>query len=289
MKSISIIRRRMTGVLISIAAVALLTSTAAASKLEELKEQGSIRVGYANEAPFAYVTPDGQLTGEAPEIAKIILERMGIPKIEGVLTEFGSLIPGLKAGRFDMIAAGMFVTPKRCEQIAFSEPSYGLGQSMIVKEGNPKGLKTYEDIANNPDATLGVMAGAIEKTYAKQAGVPEERISTFPDGPSGLAAVRTGRVDAFGLTSLSIATLLAKAGEAPGVEATESFGEVAGESIKGHGAFGFHPENKDLLEEFNKQLTEFIGTEEHLKLVAPFGFTKEDLPVKTTAELCASE
>lgn len=287
MNNISIVRRRVTGVLISVAAVALLATTAAASTLEKLKEQGSIRVGYANEAPFAYATPDGGLTGEAPEIAKVILERMGIPKIEGVLTEFGSLIPGIKAGRFDMIAAGMFITPKRCEQIAFSEPTYGLGQSLIVKEGNPKNLHTYDDIAKNPDAKLGVMAGAIEKTFAQQAEVPEAQISTFPDGPSGLAAVRTGRVDAFGLTTLSITTLLAKAGEAPGVEATEPFGEVAGESIKGHGAFGFRPEDKELVEEFNKHLTEFIGTEEHLELVAPFGFTKGDLPVKTTAELCA--
>lgn len=289
MNVIPTLRQCAIGALLGITASAVLATTAAASTLEKLKEQGSIRVGYANEAPFAYAIPDGGLTGEAPEIAKVILEKMGIPKIEGVLTEFGSLIPGLKAGRFDMIAAGMFITPKRCEQIAFSEPTYGLGQSLIVKEGNPKDLHTYDDIAKNPDAKLGVMAGAIEKTYAQQAGVPEGQISTFPDGPSGLAAVRTGRVDAFGLTSLSIATLLAKAGEAPGVEATEPFGEVAGESIKGHGAFGFRPEDKELVEEFNKHLTEFIGTEEHLKLVAPFGFTEGDLPVKTTAELCAAE
>lgn len=287
MKIIAIIRQGAIGTLISIAAFAILATTAAASTLEKLKEQGSIGVGYANEAPFAYATPDGGLTGEAPEIAKVILEKMGIPKIEGVLTEFGSLIPGIKAGRFDMIAAGMFITPKRCEQIAFSEPTYGLGQSLIVKEGNPKNLHNYDDIANNSDAKLGVMAGAIEKTYAQQAGVPEGQISTFPDGPSGQAAVRMGRIDAFGLTTLSITTLLAKA--ATGVEATESFSEAGGKSIKGHGAFGFRPEDKELVEEFNRHLTEFIGSEEHLELVAPFGFTKDDLPVKTTAELCAGE
>ena len=35
---------------------------------------------------------------------------MGINQVEGVLTEFGSLIPGLQARRFDIIAAGMYVT-----------------------------------------------------------------------------------------------------------------------------------------------------------------------------------
>ena len=82
--------------------------------MERAKAQGFIRVGFANEAPFGYATPDGKLTGEAPEVAKAVLAKMGIAQVDGVLTEFGSLIPGLKAGRFDIIAAGMFINPKRC-------------------------------------------------------------------------------------------------------------------------------------------------------------------------------
>ena len=85
----------------------------AETTLERAKAQGFIRVGFANEAPFGYATPDGKLTGEAPEVAKAVLAKMGIPQVDGVLTEFGSLIPGLKAGRFDIIAAGMFINPKR--------------------------------------------------------------------------------------------------------------------------------------------------------------------------------
>jgi polar amino acid transport system substrate-binding protein len=109
--------------------------------LERAKKDGFIRLGFANEAPFGYATPDGKLTGEAPEVAKAVLAKIGIPQVDGVLTEFGSLIPGLKARRFDIIAAGMFINPKRCGEIAFSEPSYGIGQAMLVKKGNPKGIK----------------------------------------------------------------------------------------------------------------------------------------------------
>jgi polar amino acid transport system substrate-binding protein len=54
----------------------------------------------------------------------------------------------------------------------------------------------------------------------------------------------------------------------------------------GHGAFGFRKEDADLLAEFNKHLKEFIGSQEHLDLVTPFGFGKGYLPTKTTAELC---
>src|SRR5215208_7073693 len=156
----------------------LATSRTASAEtvLERAKAQGFLRVGFANEAPFGYATTDGKLTGEAPEVAKAVLAKMGIPQVDGVLTEFGSLIPGLKAGRFDIIAAGMFINPKRCAEIAFSEPSYGIGQAMLVKQGNPKGVKDYSTIAANPDLKLAVMAGAVEVGYAKEAGVSQDQL-----------------------------------------------------------------------------------------------------------------
>ena len=132
--------------------------------LERIKKKGIVRVGFANEAPFAYMdTNTGKLTGEAPEIARVILKRMGIKEIKGVLTEFGSLIPGLKARRFDMIAAGMYITPKRCKEVAFSNPTYKIGEAFIVKKGNPLGLHSYEDVSNNNQAKIGVVVGTVER------------------------------------------------------------------------------------------------------------------------------
>jgi polar amino acid transport system substrate-binding protein len=209
----------------------------AETTLEKVRQQGYVRVGFANEAPFGYATPDGKLTGEAPEVAKAVLARMGIPEVDGVLTEFGSLIPGLKAGRFDIIAAGMFITPKRCKQIGFSEPSYGIGQAFLVPDGNPKQLNTYADVAQQSDIKLAVMAGAIERSYAKKAGVALNQLVTLPDPPSMLAAVQAKRADAAALTALSIANLASKG---DGVESTEHHlvsqirlpGDVAGVIIQ---------------------------------------------------------
>jgi polar amino acid transport system substrate-binding protein len=272
------------------AAVLLTAGTALAqTTLERAQEAGFIRVGFANEAPYAYATPDGRLTGESPEIAKVILGRLGIEEVDGVLTEWGSLIPGLQAGRFDIIAAGMFITPARCEQVAFSEPTYGIGQALLVQEGNPHGLANYEDIAENDDVTLGVMAGAVERDYARMAGIPDDRVSVLPDGPSGLAAVRAGRVDAFALTSNSIRHLYETAGEGAGVAMTDPFTEVGGEVIVGHGAYAFRQGDQDFVEAFNAELAEFIGTPEHIELVTPFGFGEGYLPVLSTDELCEAD
>ena len=272
-----------------LAASSLLTASTPAlaeTTLERIKAQGFIRIGFANEAPYGYATPDGKLTGEAPEVAKAVLAKMGIAAVDGVLTEFGSLIPGLMAGRFDIIAAGMFINPKRCAQINFSEPSYGIGQAMLVKAGNPKGIKDYSSFKDNADIKLAVMAGAVEGGYAKDSGVPDGQVVVLPDQSSLLAAVQSGRADGAALTALSIADMASK-GE--GVESTTPFGEVAGKSVKGHGGFGFRKEDKDLYEAFNGELKKFIGSPEHIALVTPFGFGADYLPNKTMEQLCKGE
>jgi polar amino acid transport system substrate-binding protein len=53
--------------------------------LEKAKADGYIRVGFANEAPYGVATPAGQLTGEAPEVAKAVLAKLGIAQVDGVL------------------------------------------------------------------------------------------------------------------------------------------------------------------------------------------------------------
>lgn len=270
-----------------VAAASLALSAAplrAETALERIKAQGYVRVGFANEAPYGFATPDGKLTGEAPEVARAVLARLGITQVDGVLTEFGSLIPGLKAGRFDIIAAGMFINPRRCAEIAFSEPSYGIGQAMLVKTGNPRGISDYASIAADGTLKLAVMAGAVEVGYARDAGVAEAQLVVLPDQSSLLAAVQAGRADAAALSALSIADMAAK-GE--GVESAKPFGEVGGVSVKGHGGFGFRKEDTDLYEAFNSELKAFLGSPEHIALVEPFGFGADYLPNKTMAELCS--
>jgi len=279
-------RRTLLTLAAGVASLATAVAAQAQTTLERAKEQGYIRVGFANEAPYGYATPDGKLTGESPDVVKAVLAKMGIEQVDGVLTEFGSLIPGLLAGRFDIIAAGMFVNPKRCEQVQFSEPTYGIGQAFLVQGGNPKGIADYGSIAADSSLKLAVMSGAVEAGYARDSGVSEEQIVQLPDQSSLVAAVKAGRADAAALTALSIADMASKN---EGVESTKPFGEVAGESVVGHGAVAFRKEDTDLYEAFNAELKNFIGSPEHIALVEPHGFGADYLPAKTTAELCAGE
>jgi polar amino acid transport system substrate-binding protein len=277
-------RRTLIGFTAGFAWLAMLGASYAETTLEKAKREGYIRVGFANEAPYGFATPDGKLTGESPEVVKAVLKKIGISEVDGVLTEFGSLIPGLQAGRFDMIAAGMFITPKRCAQVQFSEPTYGIGQALLVKKGNPKGIKDYSSIASKKELKLAVMAGAVEGSYAKDAGNDQSQLVVLPDQSSLVKAVQSGRADAAALTALSIADMASKNED---VESTEPFGTVAGKSVVGHGGVAFRKEDKELYGAFNAELKKFIGSPEHIALVTPFGFGKGFLPTKTTAELCA--
>lgn len=271
--------------LVAVFAGALMTSGPAAAQdtLETLRDQGYVRAAFANEVPYGYVDDEGNLTGESPEVAKEIFSRMGVDTVDGVLTEWASLLPGLNAGRWEVVAAGMFITPERCKQAAFSNPSYKIGQSFLVEEGNPHDLHSYADVKNNPDVTLGVMSGAVEYGYAQDAGIPDSQISQLPDQASMLAAVKAGRVDAAALTSVSIERMAQRGGD--DVERAEPFDTPEG--AVGYGGFAFRKADRSLVREFNERLDDFIGSDEHLELVRPFGFTEANLPGDMTAEeLC---
>jgi len=263
---------------------------AALPTLERIRRAGVARVGFANEAPYAYLDPKtGRLTGESPEIARVVLERLGVAKIQGVLTEFGALIPGLKAGRFDVIAAGMYITPPRCAEVAFSNPTYGIGEALVVRAGNPRGLHSYADVAARSDATLGVVTGAIEREDALKSGIRPAQLQVFPDAITALEAVSAGRVDAYGGTSLTVNTLLAHAAN-PALERAAPFTDpvIDGKTARGYGAFAFRKSDDALRVAFDRELAQFVGSAAHEALVKPFGFGPSELPgAATAAALCA--
>lgn len=244
--------------------------------------EGTVRIGIANEVPYGYEGEDGEPTGEAPELAKAILGELGIDDVEATVVEFGSLIPGLLAGQYDMIAAGMFINPERAEQVIFSNPDYCAATSFAVAEGNPHGLETFESFLD-ADAILGVLGGAVEETYAVDTGIPDGQISRFGDTPSLVDALTAGRIDAFALTE---PTVHAQVGELDGYEATEGFIPVIdGEEQLGCGAFAFT--NQEFRDTFNEKLQEFQDDNRVLPIIEEFGFS--EAAVQSAAELTVED
>ncbi len=265
---------------------ALSASAAAQDTLARIHAAGTVRVGFPNQVPYAYADESGTLTGADAEIARLVFARMGIKTMDGVLTEFAALIPGLRANRFDTVLA-MFVTPARCAQVAFSEPIYAIGQGMVVKTGNPARVSGYDDFVHGT-LRLAVMAGAAQMGYAKALGIPEDRVVAFPDGPSAMAAVSAGRADAFGISDLPARRLLATAGPESGLQLVPGFPDpvIAGRPARGYDAFAFRPADTSLRDAFDAALAGLKDTPEFLAAMAPFGFTAANLPDRTTEALC---
>lgn len=246
---------------------------------QRARQEGSIRVGYSNEAPYAYLDTSGRVTGAWPEVARLVLDEMGIRNIQWIQTDFGLLISELKRGRIDLIAVGMFITPERAQEISFSTPIYKVEQGLLVKAGNPLDLHSYEDIAANPEVTLAVVSEAVERQYALAMGVRESQIYPLPDPLTGLAAVRFGRADCLALTHPTIQYLAQTLGNGE-VEVARPFeGPVIdGKPVYGYGGYGFRKEDAALLKEFDRHLLSIVNTPQYLELIQPFGFTQAELP-----------
>ncbi|MBL8112631.1 MAG: transporter substrate-binding domain-containing protein, partial [Acidobacteria bacterium] len=132
--------------------------------LERPLRSGVLRVAYAVEPPYAYVGADGQVTGESPELARRVIGGLGIPEVRFIQTEFGSLLPGLQAGRYDVVASGMFITPERARVVSFSIPTFRVRQGLLVREGNPRDLHSYRDAVASPEVRVAVVSGSVEET-----------------------------------------------------------------------------------------------------------------------------
>jgi polar amino acid transport system substrate-binding protein len=131
------------------------------------------------------------------------------------------------------------------------------------------------------------MSGAVEKDYAASAGIPADKIKTLQKPQDGADAVKSGRIDAFVLTGISL-RWLAKTN--PGVEVTEPFVPVVdGKKQYSPGGAVFRKGSEELRDAFNTQLKKITSDEaEYVKLLTPYGFGKSELPPPglKTADLC---
>ena len=254
--------------------------------LTRLQERGTVKVGFANEKPYAY-EENGELKGAAVEIAKAVFKELGIDEIEGKLAEFRQLIPGLNAGKFDVITAGMAIQPERCDNASFAEPEIQYGEGMVVQAGNPENLYSYQDIADNPEIIVAVMAGTSENGFLIQEGVREEQILSVPDIPASFSAVESGRAHATTATEMTIKEALQSA-NSDKLELVEEFEQPDIEGIPSYGAAAFRKDNEDLKEAYNEALAKLKEKGTIAELAGKYGFIVPDKNI-TTEKICSGE
>ncbi|MBB4566905.1 ectoine/hydroxyectoine ABC transporter substrate-binding protein EhuB [Rhizobium leucaenae] len=278
----------------SLAAMSLtlgLAASAQAASLDQVKKDGYIRGASANEVPYSYMDESGAAKGIGPDVAAAVLKSMGVKEIDWTVTPFGSLIPGLKAKRFDFVAAEQNILPERCKQVQFTTPNSSYGEGLLVPKGNPKKLHSYEDIKKDPSLKVAIVSGADQLDFFHGLGIPDSQIVMIQANADALSTIQTGRADAYAATELTVAKLVQGG---TNVEQAAPFTDpvIKGKSVRSYGGFDFRPEDKDLYQAFNTALTAFKKTDDYKKILMSYGLSAESVEAartKSTEDLCAGK
>jgi len=265
---------------------------AADTTFETARRTKTLIIGIANEKPYGYVDTDGKPTGAIVEVIRAVLKPDGITELDAKIVDFGALIPGINAHRFDIIGAGMYIKPARCRAIAFSNPVTRSGGAFLARRGNPKGAHSLKDVAAKPGVRLGTQIGSSQVQEVGQAGIAPSQVVLFAQDTQALAGLQAGRVDVIYFPDLEANTLLETAKD-PGLERVSPYEQIIGPDGKpswNYQALGFRASDTDLVAAVNTQIAALLASGGLLEVLKPFGYTANELPPPdvTAAKLCAA-
>jgi polar amino acid transport system substrate-binding protein len=148
-------------------------------------------------APIQYIDDNGKLAGLDVEFGDMIAARLCL-KMNFVSTQFATMIPGLKEGRFDMIDTFMYYTPERAAQVIMIP--YGAATLAIVVPAANK--DTIKDITYFSGKRFAVQLGSIDEKNARAAsaalvaaGKQPIDVRSFPNYSDVLQTLEAGQVD----------------------------------------------------------------------------------------------
>ncbi len=186
------IRRLVVATVLALAALNP-AAPAQADALDRVREAGILRVANTQgHAPWDFLDETGALTGLGVELTEEIARRIGVPTVEFVPARFSDLIPGIEAGRFDLVVAGHTITDERRKIVEFSEPYMVVGTSVFVRAGDTR-IGGLEDL---PGKMIGVLAGSVQEGYiATNYPGGQVTVRTYENPTQALADLSFGRVD----------------------------------------------------------------------------------------------
>jgi polar amino acid transport system substrate-binding protein len=142
-------------------------SQASSDTLATIQKRGTIRVGVALNAPWVLRDKDQQWIGLDIDLARQFAQDMRW-QIELVPTAWATAIDDLRAGHFDLLAAGLSVTPQRALLLKYSHPygNFSLGLVVNRKSLGKDDLLTLETGAGKHK--IGVLSGTVTASTAKE-------------------------------------------------------------------------------------------------------------------------
>ena len=140
--------------------------------------------------PFQFKDDSGKIVGFDVDIVDLAAKKLGVTQ-NIVDIDFAVIKSGaaMAAGKCDVAAAGMTITPERKQNIDFSDPYFDATQALLAKKGT--GAKSLDDVKAK-NLKLGAQASTTGLDYVKKQGFnPTE----YADSAKELLALQAGQAD----------------------------------------------------------------------------------------------
>lgn len=125
--------------------------------MQKIKQSGEIVVGTEGTyPPFTFHDESGKLTGFDVELTEEVAKRLGVKPVFKE-TQWDSLLAGLDAKRFDMVANEVGIREDRQKKYDFSKPYISSSAALVVAKDKDKpasftdvkGLKAAQSLTSN--------------------------------------------------------------------------------------------------------------------------------------------
>lgn len=187
---------RMKSILKVVTATAIILASSlpahAADVLESVKSSGVLKVGTETAfAPFDYIDA-GDHVGLNVDLFTEIGKELGV-KIEWVLLPWEGVLPGLEAGKFDIVAGPATITKARTERYRFTPPIAEATVAILKKAGDDT-ISKPEDIAGKA-VGAGKASAQLDqlKTFSEKLDQPVD-VREYPGNTEAYADLAAGRI-----------------------------------------------------------------------------------------------
>ncbi len=169
--------------------------TLAEDVIETILKRGTLIVGLeAGYMPFEMRSKEGKIIGFDVDMMQAAADAMGV-KLKIVNTNWDGIIPALLTKKFDIIASGMTVTQSRNLKVNFANPYIQVGQSILLKKGLGRRVKSYKSL-NHSKYTIASKMGTTGEEAAKRM-ISRAKYIGYETEQEGVMEVISGRIDAF--------------------------------------------------------------------------------------------
>jgi ABC-type amino acid transport substrate-binding protein len=258
---------------------ALQASTVCADTLDRIRHDGKVRVGVGLFGTKPYLWQEsGKYKGFENEVLDALIAKLGVKSYEYVITDWSTLIPGLKSDRWDIIMSGMVKNEERVQGggIAMSRPYFFVYDRLIVNENSK--LASTADIKGK---VLGSVMGTTDSMVAHSLvdrGMASD-VRDFNTFAEPFLALANNQVDAVVLDQV---TFLGQKADMPNIKVIGdpefyvvkpewAAAQAKADYKLGGAAIGTRVEDTALLQAINKALDELDSEGTRQKIFEKYG------------------